>query len=436
MDRIAFISEHASPLALLGGVDAGGQNVYIDRVSRELASRGINVDIYTRREDAALPRVIDHHPGVRVIHVDAGPLRPLPKEELFSFMDEFTEDMFAFMREQRLNYQLVHAHFWMSGYVANQIKKMSGLPYAITFHALGKIRRLHQGPADRFPDVRFRVEEIVARDADIIFAECPQDEEDLLTHYNAPRERIRIVPCGFDRSEFYPMDRGECRAHLGLPHSEKLILQLGRMVPRKGVENVIRALDELSTRGTAARLLIVGGDSTSPDPEMTPEIGRLQQVVETLGLQNSVSFTGARPREVLRYYYNAADVFVSTPWYEPFGITILEAMACGLPVVGSNVGGIKYSVRHGETGFLVPPEDPRALADRIGQVIDSPTTARRLGRNALRRAEALFTWDRVAGGIVEAYAEVLEPSPAAELGSPWSVYPAADRGMREPPLRD
>lgn len=435
MDRIAFISEHASPLALLGGVDAGGQNVYIDRLALEFSRRGINVDVFTRREDPAQPRIVEHHPGVRVIHVQAGPPAPMPKEELFPFMDEFAADMLGFVQQQRLRYKLVHAHFWMSGYVANQLKQEAGLPYAITFHALGKIRRLHQGSADRFPDVRFRIEEIVARDADMVFAECPQDEADLLEHYNAPRERIRVVPCGFDPQEFHPLSRAQCREFLGLPQDRKLVLQLGRMVPRKGVENVIRGLDRLLKKDCDAHLLIVGGDSPYPDPALTPEIGRLQEVVASLGLQERVTFAGACPRGMLRYYYNAADVFASTPWYEPFGITILEAMACALPVIGANVGGIKYSVRHGETGFLVPPEDPVALAECLYQVLESPALARRLGENGLRRAGRFFTWERVATRILDGYQEMLSEE-LPETAPSWQLSPPVERGYREPPLRD
>jgi phosphoheptose isomerase len=404
--RVAFISDHASPLATLGGVDAGGQNVYVAQLARQLAALGDQVDVYTRRDDASLPEVVDWLPGIRVIHVPAGPAAPLPKEEFLPHMGEFRDWMLRHLRTSR--YDLVHAHFFLSGLVAAEIKAALGIPFVITFHALGKVRRQFQGADDGFSDERFAIEERVVDEADAVIAECPQDEEDLIRLYNADPARITIVPAGFDPLEFAPTSRPLARLDLGLDPSERILLQLGRMVPRKGVDNAIRALGVLvHDHDLPARLLVVGGSEREPDLEKHEELRRLAAIAEEAGVADRVQFVGRRDRDELAAYYNAADIFISTPWYEPFGITPLEAMACGTPVLGSNVGGIKFSVRDGETGYLVPPNDPVALAERAAHLYRHPKLLAVFGRQAIRRVNDLFTWERVGASIAAVYDEVL-----------------------------
>src|SRR5262245_41969772 len=276
--RICFISDHASPLATLGGVDAGGQNVYVAQVARRLGAMGHRVDVFTRRDGPAQPEVVEFAPGVRVIHVDAGPPEPVPKERLMPFMVRFAGRMRRWVRQER--YDLAHAHFFMSGMVAMQLRRELGLPFLITFHALGKVRRRFQGADDGFPDERFAVEEQIARVADEVIAECPVDRDDLVTLYGADPRRMTIVPCGVDLSEFGPRDQLAARRELGLDPREPLLLQLGRMVPRKGVDDVIRALAVLRARSVAARLLVVGGSDRQPDPSNDPELARLQAIAE------------------------------------------------------------------------------------------------------------------------------------------------------------
>lgn len=404
--KIAFISEHASPLALLGGVDSGGQNVYVDRVARHLSHLGYEVDIFTRWDDPGQKQVVRYLPGIRVIHVVSGEKKFIPKEGLFQHMDEFAANMMAFIKKQQAKYEIIHAHFWMSGYVASIIKKVLGIPFVITFHALGKVRRMYQGAADGFPDCRFEVEEMIVREADSVIAECPQDKEDLMIHYYAKVEKIRVIPCGFDKMEFYPMDKKNCKLKLGLNPKEKIILQLGRMVPRKGVDNVIRGMAALLKRKSMpVRLLVVGGESDEPCPIKTPEIGRLQAIAKEENVLDKVTFVGRRKRNLLKYYYNAADLFISTPWYEPFGITPLEAMACGVPVIGANVGGIKYSVDHDNTGFLVPTNEPEILSQRMLEVLSSPLIWKSQSLKCIKRVNSLFTWDIVAQEIADLYQE-------------------------------
>ncbi len=420
MKRIAMISEHASPLAMLGGVDAGGQNVYVGQLARHLAAIGYEVDVFTRLDSAGLPETARWAPGVRIVHVPAGPAEFVRKEDLLPHMEEFTENMGRFVRRQRSRYHLVHANFWMSGLVAAELRRTIGLPFVITFHALGRVRRAHQRGADEFPDVRFDVEDRIVAEADHLVAECPQEEEDLIRYYNADPARISIIPGGFDPAEFAPVSKPLARVSLGLDPDEPVVLQLGRLVPRKGVDAVIRGVARLRRdHGVSARLLIVGGETNDPDPGATPEIGRLQAIARDEGVADAVVFVGRRGREMLRHYYSAADVFVTTPWYEPFGITPVEAMACGTPVIGANVGGIKFTVRDGETGYLVPPEDPGAIAERIAHLFRHPRLMTVFRRQAIRRANDLFTWRHVASGVATLYEEVLaagDPRRRAQAG--------------------
>lgn len=408
--KIAFISEHASPLAMLGGVDSGGQNVYVGQLAKHLGASGYQVDIFTRRDSEQLPEVVDWAPNVRVIHVPAGPPRFVPKEALLRYMPDFSDYMIRCCRHYR--YDLLHANFWMSGLVAAEVKRALKVPFVITFHALGRVRRRHQGEADKFPDDRFAVEDRIVAEADQIIAECPQDEADLIELYHADPAKISIVPCGFDPAEFEPINKTMARLVLGLPADERIILQLGRMVPRKGVDNVIRGFAQLQQNyALPARLLVVGGESEEPDPHLTPEIGRLQAIAAEEGVAERVTFVGRRSRDILNYYYSAADVFVSTPWYEPFGITPVEAMACGTPVIGANVGGIKYSVSDGETGYLIPPNDPAALAERLAQLYQQPELLDRLGQLAIERANEFFTWQKVAESMAALYEEIFAVNP-------------------------
>ncbi|OWW19781.1 glycosyltransferase family 4 protein [Noviherbaspirillum denitrificans] len=412
MRKIALISEHASPLALIGSTDSGGQNVYVAQIARQLARLGYLVDIFTRRDSEFQEQVVDWVPGVRVIHVPAGPAHFVPKEAMLPFMEQFGRFVIRFARRQKLPYDLMHANFFMSGMVARQVRKSLGIPFVMTFHALGRVRRLNQKEADAFPDIRFAIEERLMQEADRIIAECPQDQADMEQLYGAPTERIDIVPCGFDPDEFWPVTL-DARQQLGLGQDEFILLQLGRMVPRKGVDNVIRALAILKHQyQVRARLLVVGGNAEQPDPIATPELGRLMALAQTLDVEDAVTFTGQRRREQLRYYYSAANVFVTTPWYEPFGITPVEAMACGTPVVGTAVGGIKTTVVDGETGCLVPPNDPEALAEKLVWLQRHPHIAQRMGWAGMRRAYQHFTWRNVATHIAAVYESVLEPATA------------------------
>jgi D-inositol-3-phosphate glycosyltransferase len=334
---------------------------------------------------------------VRVIHINGGPVTFIPKERLLRYMPAFTQDMLHFIKAENNPYQLIHAHFFMSALVAADIKQQLGIPFVVTFHALAKVRRIHQGKNDWFPDEGFAIEERIVAETDQIVALCPQESDDLIKLYRADPGKITIIPNGFRSNEMYPLDKQRARLALKLDPREKIILQLGRIVPRKGIDNVIKALGYIRReQHFKARLLIVGGESDEPDAQVTPEIGCLQKLAEAEGVSHRVTFVGRRNRDALLYYYSAADVFITTPWYEPFGITPIEAMACGTPVIGSNVGGIKFTVINGKTGFLVPPNDPVFLGQRLVELLGSSKLRMYFEKNAIRHVNENFTWMKAA----------------------------------------
>ena len=419
MSKIALISEHASPIAPPGGVDSGGQNIYVANVARQLVELGHAVDVFTRRDNALTPQVLCAPGGYSVVHVPAGPPRPVPKEALLPHMEEFGTWLTRYLGHAAragAPYDIVHANFFMSGMAGLAIKRALGTPLVITFHALGRVRRIHQREADGFPDARFDIEDMLVREADRIVAECPQDRSDLIRLYRANPLAIETVPCGFDAGEFFPLDRDEARANLRWAPRAFIVLQLGRLVPRKGIDNVIRSIGRLARQTQRqVRLYVVGGNTDAPDERATPEIGRLRKIARDAGVEEHVVFVGRRDREVLRLCYAACDVFVTTPWYEPFGITPVEAMACARPVVGAAVGGIRSTVVDGATGYLVPPDNPEALAARLGSLMEHEGKAHAMGRAGQARAARLYTWRGVATRLATVYERTLRRLPPTEF---------------------
>ena len=418
--RIALVSDHASPLTPPGSIDAGGQNVYVAEVGRHLRALGHEVDVFTRRDDPSLPSELTTPDGVRVLHVDAGPVRPIAKEQLLPWMDAFAAAVERTARIRR--YDVVHANFWMSTIAGMRVQRTLGTPFVVTFHALGKIRRREQGVADASPAAREAIETVAVRTADRVIAECPQDEYDLRMLYGAEPSRISMVPAGFEPRELSPLSKYAARARIGVRLRGPLILHVGRFVPRKGIDDAIRGASVVLAEMRDARMLVVGGHPG--DPASVAERARLERIARELEVSRQVRFTGSVARERLRDHYAAADVFVTTPWYEPFGITPVESMACGTPVVGSSVGGIGFTVRDGVTGFLVPPRSPEAIAERLTEALSDRRRLGQMGRRAARHVRPAFTWRRVTEQLVEAYASAIaEPAgtvfePATIAGAP------------------
>lgn len=390
--RIAMISEHASPLAHLGGVDAGGQNVHVAELSSALARRGHDVVVYTRRDDPQLPDFAETSQGYTVVHVPAGPARVLPKDQLLQYMYCFGHFLDSQWRSDAPD--VAHAHFWMSGLASQRAARSHSIPTVQTFHALGLTKRLHQGTDDTSPDCRIGVEARVAREADWVAA-TSTDEVFELVRMGRAQSRTSVVPCGVDIEAFTPRGRVAVRS------DRPRIVSVGRLVPRKGFGTLIRALPRIP----GAELVIVGG----PSPE---ELGddlqaqQLQRLASELGVSDRVRLLGGVARRAMPALLRSADVVACTPWYEPFGIVPLEAMACGIPVVATAVGGIRDTVVDGVTGRLVPPRDPDALGDAIATLIGDRGQAQALGDAGRERACARYTWDRVAADTERIYEKV------------------------------
>jgi len=392
--RIAMVSEHANPLARIGGVDAGGQNVHVAELSRALARQGDEVTVYTRRDDPDVPERVPLAPGVDVVHVAAGPARRLPKDELLPYMAELGEGLAAAWRADPPD--VVHAHFWMSGLAAVTAAAHGGLesppPVLETFHALGSVKRRHQGADDTSPPEREWIEPMVGRMVDRVVATCP-DEVRELRALGIPGGRVSVVPCGVDVEAFRPDG-------LRSPLDEPLrVVSVGRLVPRKGVDLLVEALALLGRRDV--ELVVAGGEGGPAGSE--PEAGRLAAIARALGVADRVVLLGQVPPEEMPVLLRSAAVVACVPWYEPFGIVPLEAMACGVPVLVSAVGGLQETVVDGVTGVHVAPRDPASIAAALARLLDSPEDRARMGEAGRRRVVERYTWDHVAAQTARIY---------------------------------
>ncbi|HEY0402763.1 MAG TPA: glycosyltransferase [Blastococcus sp.] len=393
--RIDLVSEHASPLAAIGGVDAGGQNVHVAALAAGLARHGHEVTVHTRRDDDALPDRVVVQAGYNVSHVSAGPPRILPKDELLPHMPAFAralEDQWSAQPPD-----VVHAHFWMSGLASVNASRglASSVPVLQTFHALGSVKRRHQGAADTSPPDRIELERGLCRDVSHVVATC-SDEVFELRRLGLPSDRATIVPCGVDTAVFTP------RGPVAPRGERKRLLVLGRIVERKGHDDAVRALRAVPD----AELVVVGG----PPPDAVdddPEVRRLTALARESGVADRLVFTGAVSRADVPAWVRSADVVLAVPWYEPFGITPLEAMACGRPVVATAVGGLVDSVADGVTGDLVPPRDPDRLGEVVSALLADDERRAAYGAAGVRRARARYRWSRVVADTESVYRQVL-----------------------------
>jgi D-inositol-3-phosphate glycosyltransferase len=387
--RIAMVSEHASPLAAPGSPDAGGQNVHVNELSRALADAGHDVTVLTRRDDPDLPDVVPLHPGVTVHHVDAGPARPIPKDELVPHLPALAEGLGRCWRAEPPD--VVHAHFWMSGLAAAAALNDRDIPLVQTFHALGSVKRRHQRGADTSPAGRIPAERALARRVDRVLATC-DDELFELIRMGAPRHRVSVVPCGVDALAFAP--DGPVAERSERPR----LVSVGRLVRRKGVDEVVAALP----RVPHAELVVAGGAG-----DADPDLARLRRLADRCGVADRVRFLGPVSRTRMPALLRSADAVVCAPWYEPFGIVALEAMACGRAVVATAVGGMQDTVVHGVTGLHVPPRRPDALGSALRELVASPTLPFAFGVAGRDRVLARYTWDRVAAATERVYHDVL-----------------------------
>jgi D-inositol-3-phosphate glycosyltransferase len=393
--HIAMVSEHASPLAAPGGPDAGGQNVHVRALALGLAAAGHRVTVHTRRDDPELPDLLDMADGVRVHHHAAGPAARLPKDRIIAHVPALTQGLERAWRADPPD--LVHAHFWMSGLAALAAARDRELPVVQTFHALGHVKRRHQGEQDTSPAGRMAAERAIARRADRVIATC-EDELFELLHIGAPRRAVAVVPCGVDTDAFDPQGPTLTRG------SRPRLVALGRLVPRKGVAEVITAL----ARVPDAELLVGGGPPLGDDPDADPDLLRLHRGAVAAGVAERVRFLGAVARADVPALLRSADAVVCAPWYEPFGMVPLEAMACGRAVVATAVGGMKDTVVDRVTGLLVPPRDPNALAHALRGVFADRAMTAAYGMAGRDRVLARYAWPRIAAATEAVYQQVLD----------------------------
>jgi type III pantothenate kinase len=393
-----MVSEHASPLAVLGGEDAGGQNVHVDALARGLAARGHEVVVHTRRDDPDLPEFVELTPGVVVHHVDAGPAKPVPKDDFGPFLPQFAAELTKQWQTHRPD--IIHAHFWMSGVVSLQGADLLDIPSAITFHALGVVKKRHQAQADTSPDTRIPAERQLLKRMSRVIATCSDEVRELL-EMGGDESRIDVVPCGVDSTMFRPAAQGESEVLPTERQERHRIATLSRLVPRKGVGEVIEMLKYLDD----VELTVAGGpDADKLDEDK--EVIRLRRLAQDNGVADRVTFVGAVDREHIPELLAETDLAVVLPWYEPFGIVPLEVMACGKPLVGSAVGGLLDTVSDGETGLLVPPRQPRSAATAVRTLLDDPALRTRMGRAARAKVERLYDWSQVCEATEAVYEDM------------------------------
>ncbi|HEX7975876.1 MAG TPA: glycosyltransferase [Anaerolineales bacterium] len=406
--RIAMLSYHTCPLATLGGKDTGGMNVYVRDLTRQLGRMGVHVDVFTRSQNEHVPHVLhDLGYGNRVVHVPAGPQEPVSKEELSRYLPEFVAGIREFARLKGLHYDLIHSHYWLSGLAAEELKAAWDVPVVHMFHTLGVMKqRVARQPDEAEGDYRLRGEREVLRLADRIVAATPAELAQLQWLYQADTRKVVIIPPGVDVSRFYPIPPDEAKEFIGIPPCEHVLLFVGRIEPLKGVDMLIEAIAILLQKGYRMCLSVIGGEPDLSPEALSSEMARLQAMRDQYGVNELVTFLGQRGQDTLPYYYSAADAVVVPSYYESFGMVALEAMACGTPVVASQVGGLAFLVQDGETGFTVPVDEPQALAERLARLLDDPDLRRKMGLQAAAFAQE-YAWDKIAARILKLYEEVL-----------------------------
>lgn len=404
--KVAMLSFHTCPLATLGGKDTGGMNVYVKELTRYLGRAGVHVDVYTRSQDEHVPQVIhDLGYGNRVVHIPAGPEIPLPKSELAEYIPLFAKRIKEFAEQKNLNYDLIHAHYWMSGAVGTLLKNDWHVPMISMFHTLALLKNKIAANSEFEGDYRINGEKEVLSNSERVVVSTDAEIEALLELYTIDIHKTTIIPPGVNVGHFYPIAKDEARGYI---HQEKetMILFVGRIEPLKGIETLIRALGVLRSRNEIDEskicLTIIGGDATATEENMGEEMIRLQKIREMLGVESLVNFIGKKSQNELPYYYSAANMVVVPSRYESFGIVALEAMACGTPVIASDVGGLAHLVQDGVTGYRVPENDPDALADKLALLINHPELQNQLGKNAAKYAKK-YGWASITKQVVQLY---------------------------------
>jgi D-inositol-3-phosphate glycosyltransferase len=405
-----MLSVHTCPLATLGGKETGGMNVYVRDLSRELGRRGIAVDCFTRSQNPDIPRVTTKlGPNGRVIHIPAGPQAPYDKNRIVDHLPEFVGGVLGFARREGIHYDVIHSHYWLSGLAALDLRHAWGAPIVQMFHTLGHMKNsVASSPQEYETAQRIEGEAEVMTFADRLVAATPLERAQMVWLYGADAAKIHVVPCGVDTNFFQPVPAEEAKHMLGLPPSRRVVLFVGRIEPLKGIETLLRAMalvaPEIPCWQDDLSVIIIGGAPGAGIDQVNAELARLQELRAELGIEDLVTFQGAKDQDTLVYYYSAAEMVVVPSHYESFGMVALEAMACGTPVVASKVGGLAFSVQDGETGFLVPNDDPQALASKIRLLLADPSLRQRLGQQAASWASR-YSWGSIADQVLDVYDE-------------------------------
>lgn len=404
--RIAMLAYHSSPVAPLGGKHTGGMNVYVRELSRRLAQLGHEVDIFTRGKRSAETNLHRAEGGwARLIALPAGPQRDLERDELVAHIPDFADALLDYTARQELDYDLIHAHYWMSGLVGIRLKAEWRIPMVLMFHTLGLVKNRIEALSERESDERIRGERQAIAQADMVVAATPAEQADLQWLYEVRSPQITVIPPGVDLDHFQMQSAAEARAQLGLPDDEPILLYVGRIEPLKGIDTLIRAVALLPPM-QRPEVYVIGGEANVPDAQLDSEMGRLQALARGLDLGAHVHFLGKREQEELPAFYAAADIVVVPSYYESFGMVALEAMACGTPVIASRVGGLAYVVQDGVSGYHVQEGHPGELAGRLELLLADAGLREQLGRGGQHIAKA-YSWEKIAGQIAALYERVL-----------------------------
>jgi len=398
VQRVAFITFHACPLAAPGEGKSGGMNVYVRQLARALGDQGVHVDIFTRNHSTAVEQIQSISPNVRVVHLPGGEANA-PLEGLFRYLGPFLKAVEEFQRKNRLTYQVVHSHYWLSGWVGRAMACQQMIPHVVTFHTMGLIK-MQSRAEEMEPLERHQVERELVGSADRIVAFSANERDAMVRLYGADASRIAVAPCGVDLSLFRPLDQRQAREKLGL-NGGNVFLYVGRLEPLKGVELLLHAAAHLETC-RPMRVLVVGGDANGDQ-----QVDRLRSLARSLQMDSVFDFVGRVDQEELPLYYNAADVCVVPSYYESFGLAALESMACGTPVVAARVGGLSTVVQHGRTGYLKSWRCPEAFASSLEMIISNARLQHSMGLAARRRAEGMG-WQQVAARLSQEYEMLTE----------------------------
>jgi len=387
-----MISIHSCPLAVLGGRDTGGMNVYVRELAAELAKRGHSVDIYTKAHQPQHGPPINLGQNVRIIHLDTGVDEDMPKLVIYDYIQRLAGVAENFRKYNHLQYDLIHSHYWLSGLIGKQLQELWHVPHAVMFHTLGAIKNRF-GIGESEPDLRLESEREVISSCDRIIASTTGETEDLVNLYGASADKVTVIPCGVNLDLFQPIDKETARKELGLDH-QKVILFVGRMDPLKGLEQLLAALNYLDGKRPPL-LMIVGGEGQTRGQAQSP-----QHLKESI-VEDRVRFVGPVAQSQLPLYYSASDVCVIPSYYESFGMVALESLACGTPIVATNVGGIQKIVRNNLMGRVVLDNSPQSLAGEISELVRQKDD--KAQAETRRHNVAEFSWSSIADRILREY---------------------------------